>query len=141
MRRLPRDHPPPGKPGHPLFDRNSMLCAFMFKALLGLQSESVLCRKLIRNPLLRELCGFLKVPSLRTLNCFLARQYRLLDSVFTKLAARFAKVHALREHLVVDSTPIPVPEKDPDAQNGIVLPGGFTTINCIYWRIVRRNYP
>ncbi|MFQ6124308.1 MAG: transposase [Candidatus Heimdallarchaeota archaeon] len=44
----------PRKPGRPPFDRGSMLCAFVFKALLGLRSESALHRELTRNPLLRE---------------------------------------------------------------------------------------
>ena len=102
-----------------------MLCAFMFKALLGLRSESALHRELTRNPLFRELCGFLKVPSLRTLNRFRARRHRLIDSVFKKLSDRFAEVHALGEHLVVDSTPIPVQEKDPDARKGYSTHGWF----------------
>lgn len=113
------------KPGRPPFDRSSMLCAFVCKALLGLRSENALHRELHRNPSLRALCGFHTVPSVRTLNRFRARRHRLLDSVFRNLADRFAEVHSLGEHLAVDSTPIPVKLTDHDARKGYGTRGWF----------------
>lgn len=102
-----------------------MLCAFVCKALLGFRSENALHRELIRNPALRELCGFRKVPSLRTLNRFRARRHYLIESVFKKLSDRFAETYELGAHLAVDSTPIPVRETDSDAQKGYGTRGWF----------------
>lgn len=113
------------KPGRPPFDRRSMLCAFVCKALLDLRSEKALHRELQRNILLRELCGFFTVPSLRTLNRFRARRHRLIESVFQKLSDRFTEVHDLGEHLAVDSTPIPVNPTDADARKGYGSRGWF----------------
>ena len=117
--------PPPRKPGRPPFERNSMLCAFVCKALLGLQSENALHRELLRNPRFRELCGFFIVPSVRTLNRFRARRHRLIESVFKKLVDRFAQVYELGAHLAVDSTPIPVTKADSDARKGHGTRGWF----------------
>lgn len=102
-----------------------MLCAFVCKALLGFRSENALHRELTRNPGLRELCGFLTVPSLRTLNRFRARRHRLIESAFKKLSDRFAEEHELGEHLVVDSTPISAKKTDPDARKGYSTCGWF----------------
>ena len=117
--------PPPRKPGRPPFDRSSMLCAFVGKALLGLPSEKALHRELTRNPSLRELCAFFTVPSVRTLNRFRARRHRLIESVFKKLVDRFAQVYELGAHLAVDSTPIPVKKADSDARKGYGTRGWF----------------
>ncbi|MFQ5819951.1 MAG: transposase [Candidatus Heimdallarchaeota archaeon] len=113
------------KPGRPPFDRRSMLCAFVCKALLGLPSENALHRELARNPSLCELCGFLTVPSVRTLNRFRARRHRLIEAVFQKLADRFAEIYGLGTHLAVDSTPIPVKKTDQDARKGYGTRGWF----------------
>jgi hypothetical protein len=116
---------PRRKPGRPPFDRGSMLCAFVCKALLGLQSEKALHRELHRNVFLRELCGFFTIPSLRTLNRFRARRHRLIDSVFQKLVIRFTEIHDLGAHLAIDSTPIPVHPTDVDARKGYGSRGWF----------------
>ena len=105
-------------PGRPPFDRGTMLCAFVCKALLGIRSEKALHRELNRNFLLRDLCGFLNVPSLRTLNRFRVRRHQLIEAVFKKLSTRFTEVHGLGEHLAVDSTSIPVRKTDVDARKG-----------------------
>lgn len=102
-----------------------MVCAFVIKALLGIRSEKALHRALQKDPLLRELCAFWRVPSLRTLNRFRARRHRLIESVFKNLSTRFAELHDLGEHLAVDSTPIPVSPKDPDARKGYGTRGWF----------------
>ena len=116
---------PPRKPGRPPFARSSMLCAFVFKALLGIRSEKALHRALHRDPVFRDLCAFYQVPSLRTLNRFRARRHRLIDAVFQKLVARFAEIHDLGIHLVVDSPPIPVSPKDSDTRTGYGTRGWF----------------
>ncbi len=113
------------KPGRPPFDRRSMLCAFVCKSLLGISSEKALHRELIRNSSLCILCGFITVPSVRTLNRFRARRHRLIESVFKKLADQFAHVYELGAHLVVDSTPIPVRKIDHDARVGHGSRGWF----------------
>ena len=102
-----------------------MLCAFVCKALLGFPSENALHRELTRNPPLRELCDFVTVPSVRTLNRFRARRHRLIESVFKRLADRFAHVYELGAHLAVDSTPIPVKKTDLDARKGYGTRGWF----------------
>ena len=113
------------KPDRPPFDRGAMLCAFVFKALLGLRSESVLHCELQRNFRLRDLCYFYHVPSRRSLNQFRARRHRLIESVFKKLSDRFADLHELGEHLAVDSTPIPDSRADSDAKKGYGTRGWF----------------
>ena len=113
------------KPGRPPFDRGPMLCAFVFKSLLGIRSENALHRKLHRNFLFRELFGFQNVPSLRTLNRFRARRHRLIEAVFKKLSNQFAEVHELGEHLAIDSTHIPVRKPDSDARKGYGTRGWF----------------
>ena len=106
------------KPGRPPFARDSMFCAFACKALLGIPSEKALHRELMRNSSLCDLCGFLTIPSVRTLNRFRARCHRLIEAVFKKLADQFAQVYELGAHLVVDSTPIPVQKTYQDARSG-----------------------
>jgi IS5 family transposase len=102
-----------------------MLCAFICKALLGLSSENALHRELLRNPELCELCGFYRIPSVRTLNRFRARWHRTIEVVFKKLVQQFAQNHDLGPYLAVDSTPIPVSTQDQDARKGYGTRGWF----------------
>ncbi len=89
-----------------------MLCAFVCKASFGIQSENALHRELMRNSSLYDLCVFLTIPSVRTLNQFRARRHYLIETVFKKLVDQFVQVYELVAHLVVDSTHIPVQKTD-----------------------------
>lgn len=102
-----------------------MLCAFICKALLGIPSENALHRELLRNPELCEFCGFVKVPSVRTLNRFRARRHRTIEALFKNLVAHFAQSYDLGAHFAVDSTPIPVSTADQDARKGYGTRGWF----------------